>query len=403
MKRRMLIQNLLVIGLGLSMVHCCTDHEARKTIGKKYMTAALVWPAYHQEPLMKEFYRGDMGEWERIRDAKPKFPGHDQPRYPLWGYVMEDDPQVMEKKIETAARYGLDIFIYDWYWYNEGPYLEEALNDGYLKARNNDKVKFYLMWANHDARTVWDIERSHDIKTIWPGTVDRKNFEAVVQRVIRQYFHHPSYFKINGEPVFNIYDLANLMKGLGGLEQTREALDYFRNEVTKAGFPGLHLQVMLRNSMLHDVSVVGGGSATAEDIRQLQFSSCSHYQWIHVSGNGKDYVDWGMEAVRQWPDYEKALGIPYWPHVSLGWDNNPRFVEKLDIVRNSTPAAFKSFMIKARKFLDEHPNQPPVITINSWNEWVEGSYLEPDMRNGYGYLEALQSAMSDEFSGPFNK
>ena len=188
--------------------------------------------------------------------------------------------------------------------------------------------------------------------------------------------------------------VANLIKGLGGIEQTEDALEYFRNEVKKAGFPGLHLQVMLRNSMIQDAEV-GNGSASSDDIKKLGFSSLSHYQWVHVAGNGKDYVDWGMEAVKQWLEYEKKLGIPYWPHVSIGWDNNPRFAEERVIVRNSTPAAFKSFLLKAMEYLDAHPGQPQIIIINSWNEWVEGSYLEPDIRNGYAYLEALHSALSE--------
>jgi len=42
-----------------------------------------------------------------------------------------------------------NVFIFDWYWYDGMPFLEGCLNDGYLKARNNNRVKFYLMWANH--------------------------------------------------------------------------------------------------------------------------------------------------------------------------------------------------------------------------------------------------------------
>jgi hypothetical protein len=31
-----------------------------------------------------------------------------------------------------------------------------------------------------------------------------------------------------------------------------------------------------------------------------------------------------------------------------------------------------------------------VLTINSWNEWTEGSYIEPDTKNGTQYLEAIR-------------
>ena len=44
----------------------------------------------------------------------------------------------------------------------------------------------------------------------------------------------------------------------------------------------------------------------------------------------------------------------------------------------------------AKDYADRHPGQPPLITINSWNEWTESSYLEPDDLYGYGYLEAVK-------------
>jgi hypothetical protein len=37
-----------------------------------------------------------------------------------------------------------------------------------------------------------------------------------------------------------------------------------------------------------------------------------------------------------------------------------------------------------------------IAFIKSWNEWGEGNYMEPDLKFGRGYLEALKQAI-DEF------
>jgi len=78
-----------------------------------------------------------MGEWQTVRDSKPKFEGHREPRKPLWGYVNEANPDVMEMQINAAVRHGVNVFIYDWYWYDNRPFLENCLNDGFLGAPND--------------------------------------------------------------------------------------------------------------------------------------------------------------------------------------------------------------------------------------------------------------------------
>ena len=60
----------------------------------------------------------------------------------------------------------------------------------------------------------------------------------------------------------------------------------------------------------------------------------------------------------------------------------------LDGLKNNTPENFEKALREAKKFADEHPGQAPLITINSWNEWTEGEYLEPDNHYGYGFLNA---------------
>ena len=81
----------------------------------------------------------------------------------------------------------------------------------------------------------------------------------------------------------------------------------------------------------------------------------------------------------------------YFPHVSLGWDNNPRYLKfKPNIMRNNTPENIKTALEQAKEYVDTHDLPVPLVTVNSWNEWTETSYLEPDNLYGYGYLEAVR-------------
>ena len=119
-----------------------------------YDVAAYIWPAYHNDKRAKIFWPKGIGEWEVVMDSKPKYEGHLQPRKPIWGYVNEADRYVMEMEINAAADHGVNTFIYDWYWFDNRPFLENCLNEGYLNARNNDRVQFFLMWANHNVNAL---------------------------------------------------------------------------------------------------------------------------------------------------------------------------------------------------------------------------------------------------------
>ena len=367
-----------------------------------YDIAAFYWPAYHSEARWDELagWTDGIGEWEIIRDARPRFDGHEQPNVPLWGYEDESDPRVMERKIDAAADHGVNVFIFDWYWYDNQPFLEGALNDGFLQARNNDRIKFYLMWANHDATTLWNLEKSHMAgRVIWPGSVDRPTFDTVADRVIERYMTHPSYYTIDGKPVFSIYELGTLIRGLGGVEQTKAALDSFREKVVAAGFPGLHIQAILWSKIPASAALVPGDRSNTQDntIQTLGIDSLTNYQWVHYVHAQGSYIDWGKRAVARWNPWADEFSVPFFPHVSVGWDTNPRYKTfQRNTVVNRSPEAFADFLRLAKAYVDERPEQPPLITVNAWNEWCEGSTLEPCERYGMGFLEAVRKVFIDE-------
>ncbi len=360
-----------------------------------YNVAAYIWPAYTgDEPRTRMFWPEGNGEWETVRKADAKFAGHTWPRRPLWGYCNEADPRVMEMQIDAAADHGVNVFIYDWYWYDRRPFLEQCLNNGFLKARNNQRMKFYLMWANHDVTPGWDIRLSHtEDNIIWQGAVDRPEFEKIAHRLIEKYFTHPCYYTIDDKPVFQIYDLNKLVNGLGGVEQTAEAFAWFRQQAVRAGLKGLHLQLTSWGANNLNLSGVDGGitAAPSDIVNRIGFDSQTHYQFVHFTNIDRGYTEILPDVLKEWELMERTYDILYFPHVSVGWDNNPRFKPfRAGIVKNNTPENVRKAFELAKAYVDRHPKQPPLITVNSWNEWTETSYLQPDDRYGYGYLEAVR-------------
>ncbi len=367
-----------------------------------YIVAAYVWPSCHDEPMSRDALWGEgIGEWEIVKKAKPRFEGHYQPRVPLWGYKMDDDPRAWEQKIDAAVSHGVNAFIFDWYWFDGKPFLEEAINEGFLGASNNEKARFYLMWANHDASGYqWNHFRYPKGTALWCGEVDWDKFKDVVARVIKQYFVKKNYLKFDNKPVFSVYSINELVQSFGSLAETRKALDYFRQEVKAAGFAGLHLQVISYGqggepNLLKAQNAEG--KSINESIALLGIDSITTYHWCGVK---EDYIEWGTSEMALWEKWESLLSIPYFPNASVGYDDTPRFPEKgmKNLVHHhNTPESFAAFLQRAKEYADSHPQQPKLITINAWNEWVEGSYLEPDMKWGYGYLEAVRKVMSGNF------
>ena len=351
-----------------------------------YDVAAYVWPAYQPEPRWAELeiFADGKGEWQNVYEAKPKWDGHRQPIVPLWGYENEADPNVVEKKIEAAVSHGVNVFIYDWYWYGGRPFLEDALDKGFLGAPNNGKMKFFVMWANHHVNNLWDNKAADKTSLKWRSWVDADEFRKISRRWMDMYFSRPNYYRICGKPVLMIYELGTFVEGLGGVDKAAAALGEFRAECDKAGYGGVHIMVC-------DYKL------DPDMVRRLSVDSATIYNFVHWSrsfGN-PDYSVWAENGARRFDAAKASLGVGmYFAHASAGWDTNPRWPAGSiqPTVLNSTPEKFEAALRRAKDWCDRNTpsGAPKLITVNSWNEWTEGSYLEPDTNFKFGYLEAVK-------------
>ena len=369
----------------------------------RYEIGAYYFPNYHVDPANEAVHGPGWTEWELVRRATPRFPGHAQPKVPRWGYEDEADPRVMARKIDAAADHGIGHFLFDWYWHDEGPFLRRALDEGFLRAANHHRLRFALMWANHDWVDLFPARPGVPPRRLHPGPVSAQTFRAATDHAIEHYFKHPSYWKIYGCPYFSFYELMTLIRGLGGMSATRGALEDFRARTRAAGFPDLHL-----NAVVWGVQILPTEEAIKDPKALLAatgFDSVSSYVWIHHSPlpdfPETPYARLAGEAADYWDRAADAFALPYHPNVTMGWDPSPRTAQDAPYANlgypytptlaGNTPARFRQALKRAKNFLDQRADQPRILSINAWNEWTEGSYLEPDTVHGLGYLEAIRS------------
>jgi hypothetical protein len=382
---------ILASSLGLAALALLSYGAAGQNAsnGDRVHVAAYYFPAWHSDPLR---FPGDSGEWPALKNAKPRFAGQQQPKVPLWGYQNESDPAVMAQKIEAAVDNGVSVFLFDWYRHDrgswKGPALESALNDGFLKAKNRSKMKFALMWANHETADS-------------PGPITREGFETMTDHIVSDFFSSSSYWTIDGRCYFSVYLLTNLIEGLGGIEQTREALDSFRKKTIAAGHRGLFLNVI-------DFGIPKG---SPDLLKQLGADSVTSYVWVHKihldSFPKTDYQLTGNRYFEYWDTHKNDYGIPYFPNVTTGWDPTPRVPASKPYDGKSgypnTPVLWDNSVGKFRSALEAAKTRaltlPPgqrVVTIYAWNEWTEGGYLEPDTVDKMSYLNAVRDVFPSQ-------
>ncbi|WP_394620250.1 glycoside hydrolase family 99-like domain-containing protein [Lentzea sp. JNUCC 0626] len=364
---------------------------------------AYYFPSWHKDSRNAEWFGPDWDEWELLRHATPRFPGHRQPRVPALGYQDDADPATFDVQIPLATQHGVNGFIFDYYWYDDGPFLQRALDEGFLGSERNTDVEFAIMWANHELTNIFPAAERDSQPTLKRGELNREQFERMTDHVIEHYFARPNYLKVDGKPWFSLYEVGRLVSGLGSLEATVEALDSFRAKTIAAGHPGLHV-----DAVLWGFGVLPAATLLPDPfdlVERLGFLSASSYVWIHHTDSARsdfprgDWLSVGRDAFEDYEKSAKALDVPVYPNVSVGWDSSPRTSKTAEFsngtypwvpVWDGTPDDFRWGLHRAKEFLDEHPVDQPLVTVNAWNEWTEGAALLPDRDRGLAYLEAIR-------------
>jgi hypothetical protein len=383
---------------------------------KDYEVAVYYFPNYHIDSINERWHGKGWTEWELVKVAKPRFKGHRQPKTPAWGYFDESDPAWAAREIDLASSHGIDVFIYDWYWYeNTGQFLQEGLEKGFLKAANTNKLKFALMWANHNWMNIHPTPYTNIQEKLTDGEVSLELWERMTDYIVENYFKKANYWKIDNRPYFSIFDAGRFLRSFKSIDEAASAMKRFDEKTKRAGFAGLHLNLIDQSITDEGLQGLYNDAITrAEVLKALDAKSVTSYNYLYAYDLSKagwptaNYMDAVKENEAYWQKVSTELdSVEYFPNATMGWDVTPRLIQsdKFDSYKgypwtpvfngDNSPAAFKQGLQKAKSYLDTHPTKPKIITINAWNEWTEGSYLLPDTKTGTGYLDAIKAVFGN--------
>lgn len=356
-------------------------------MSSKARIIAFYLPQFYPTAENDEWWGKGFTEWTNVGRAKPLFRGHYQPRVPAdLGYYDLRLPEVREQQSTMAKEAGIEGFCYWHYWFGGGKRLLDRVFTEVLKSGKPD-YPFCLCWANHSwyAKT-WDPNKPPRMlmEQTYPGVEDyTEHFYTMLPA-----FKDKRYIKVNGQPLFGLFDpLA--MKDIETFKKTWNRLAK-ENGLNDFLFFGYLPRPQKEHEVLDHYDYVCtdyySESITSKDkfIKRCVKWINSHILHRPYIGMYKDYVNYMAERV---PDDRRRI-----PCLLPNYDHTPRSGKKGLLFHHSTPTLFENLMEQVLRVRRNIPQEENLIFIKSWNEWGEGNYLEPDLRYGKGYLDAIKTA-----------
>jgi hypothetical protein len=362
---------------------------------------AFYLPQFYAIPENDEWWGEGFTEWENLKKSKPLFEGHYQPRIPQNNnyYNLLDD-RVKEWQIKIAKENGIYGFCFYHYWFNSHLLLEKPVEQ-FLDNKELD-MPFCICWANEPWTKAW-VSKSDEV-LIKQKYGDYKQWKKHFE-YLEPFFADKRYIKNEGKPLFVIYR-PNQIKCLN------EMLDYWQQLADKIGLPGIDFAYQQIDLDLEKNSDTSRFSYNIEfqPIYALEDLASESIIIIERLLKRIDNIffdlfkfklsDVYMRKVRKY-NYDKVwsailkhkpINEKCIPGVFVDWDNTPRRGEKGKVFVGTNPEKFQIYLCEAIKRA-KNVYHKDLMFLTAWNEWSEGSYLEPDKRYDDAYLKAVKFAL----------
>lgn len=344
-------------------------------------------PQFHTFPENDSWWGKGFTEWTNVKKAVPLYKGHNQPRIPLHEkYYDLSNLEELLWQMELAGTYGVYGFCYYHYWFGGKLLLHKPLE--LIRDYQGKKLPYCLCWANEPWTRSWD-GRVNDI--LMPQVYgEEEDWEAHFQYLL-PYFQDSSYIQVAHKPMLVLYRCNTIPK-------CEEMIVYWQRRCKECGFDGLHV-VEERNTFQKE-PVCSHSEAVAE----FEPAYTSNYQRGFLEKIQDNlYTRFfnlltGNQCVRVYPYkrmwkkiVKRGKTVPEGKKLYLGafvdWDNTPRKGNRGVFYKGCSPEVFGRYLHLQKENAERLGSE--FIFINAWNEWGEGTYLEPDEKNGYGYLEKV--------------
>jgi hypothetical protein len=296
------------------------------------------------------------------------------------------NPEVVDWQIKWAVEHGVRFFVYDWYWAKGHRRLEEGLHSGLFNARYQNLIKFCLLYANH---LPFNPENSYS----------PEEFEKTTQFWIENYFKRPSYLTVEGKPVVIMFSPPEFRR-MGG-EKVKQAFERMRRRCREAGLAGVYLCGVC---WYPTPSASPAYRKTLEAMKDEGYDAVTAYNWsqrvnmtpAELAARRSPFAACAEGYRKAWNDIADADVVKLIPPVSGGWDCRPWAGDSAVARTDRTPEQFKKHLLDCKAFLDTREQAPKLkmAVIGAWNEWTEGSYIEPDCTFRFGYLEAIRQVFA---------